>query len=95
MILGGLYAWIAGAMTHEEVSLKTGVIVVIIPSVVLVVLALAETDIGLSALALMFGLLAVGGRSIAKLRWKPSLILAAIFTVLTVLLTILLYIAIS
>ena len=95
VILGGLYAWAAGAITHEEVPLKTGVTVVVIPSAALVLLALVQVDLGFAAPGLMFVLFAVAGQRLAQLRCKPSLILAAVFTVLSFLLSIMLMIALS
>ncbi|MEZ6243170.1 MAG: hypothetical protein R3B57_09015 [Phycisphaerales bacterium] len=82
LILGFFYAWIAGIVAREEVSVKVGAVVVLIPGIVRFVLAVSDIDVGLLGLLIDYALLALGSKYIAHLEWKYSLIVAAVYTAL-------------
>lgn len=90
LVLGFMYAWIAGVVAREEISVGTGVFVVLLPGVVRIALAIAGLNIGLGGLLLDLALLTVGGALIAKLEWRHAAIIAAVYTVLLFLVSIVL-----
>ncbi|GJM19497.1 MAG: hypothetical protein DHS20C14_17100 [Phycisphaeraceae bacterium] len=65
LVLGFMYAWIAGVVAKEEVAVRVGVLVVVLPALVKVALRVAEVDIGFYALGVDLALLIVGGKFIA------------------------------
>lgn len=91
-VLGFMYAWIAGVVAREDVDVKAGVLVVVMPAIAGIALSLADLgpliDLGLS-IGLNFVLLTLGGRFFARLGWKHAAIIAAIYIMLLVVLGVL------
>lgn len=94
IVLGFMYAWITGIVSRDEISVKTGVLVVIMPLLariaVFVGVIAMETEpsgllVWLVATAADFAALVLGGRFIARVDWKSSLIIAGVYTVLLIL----------
>lgn len=88
VFLGFMLAWIAQVVAREEVEVKTGVIILVLTAIIgYAVQAGAAAAFGSgAALALgtlsNFAALIVLLNLVAKLSWKHSAIIAAIYTVL-------------
>ncbi len=94
-ILGFLYAWTVGIVAREEIYVRSGVLIVVIPLLVRIALSVAQIQLGLIGLGLDFALLLVGSKLIARLDWKPALIVSAIYTAILLVVYVLLTIAFS
>ena len=89
VILGFMLAWVAGMVAQEEEEVKTGVLTLVCAGAINWVIGFVLADvmepgvprmmvaIGTSYLVLALCLLAI-----ARLGWKPSLIIAAIYQAL-------------
>lgn len=60
----------------------------LIPGVVLFLLVVSDLNPGEASIALLFGMLTVCGRKLAKLRWKHAMVLAAIHTAVQLVLNV-------
>jgi hypothetical protein len=86
LILGFLLAWISGMVAKDEVDVKTGVITLVCAGVLSFLAkvglntALEESGVqSLVYIAIDFVILAACLRAIAKLEWKHTFIIAAIY----------------
>ena len=91
IILGFMLAWIAGVVAREDVEVKTGVIILFLTAVISIagqvgIEMAAEGSSKWAAPFINFGALLLMIRLIAKLEWKHSAIIAAIYTALLFLL---------
>lgn len=88
LIQGFMLAWIAQLVAHEEVEVKTGVLVVVITAVLSTIAGLAlRGTLGLWPTAILqiiiyYGVLSTLLKMMAHLGWKHSGIIAGIYTVL-------------
>jgi hypothetical protein len=86
VMLGFMLAWIAGMVAQEEVSIGTGVLVLILAGVLSVVcnmlVASAAPDIAdYTGPVITFAFLVIFLNLIAKLSWKHSAIIGLIYSV--------------
>ncbi len=85
VVLGFMLAWIAGAVAKEDVEVKTGVIVLVVTGILSVLINIGIGQIAPSIVTwtwpiVNFGLLVLLLNLIAKLSWKHSGLIAAIYT---------------
>lgn len=84
--LGFLLAWISQVIAKEDISVGTGVVILILTGIVgfgikmFAISALGDVLGGLVALAGQFGVLIVMLNVLAHLTWKHSAIIASIYT---------------
>ncbi|MFG0306557.1 MAG: hypothetical protein ACF8Q5_10150 [Phycisphaerales bacterium JB040] len=90
IVLGFMYAWITGIVAREEISVGTGVLILVLSGVLTIIagvgLAAAgienELTLQLAGTAVSLGSLTLMGKAIAKLEWKHALIIACVYSVL-------------
>jgi hypothetical protein len=88
VVLGFLLAWIAAMVAKEEIEVKTGVITLMCSGLVSLLarvgvsMVLEEPLASIASIAVDLGVLTLMINLIAKLNWKHSVIIAAIYTVL-------------
>lgn len=86
IILGGIFAWVANIVANEEVLVRTGVLILVLTAVVgillAIVLPMTVPARGLILAGANFASLVILTNVIAKLSWKHSAIIAAIYAVI-------------
>lgn len=84
LVLGFLYAWIAGSIAREDVEVQTGVIILLLTAAVVILLSIVlPPDVPgrpFIVAAANFGSLIVMTNVVAKIDWAKSAIIAAIYT---------------
>lgn len=83
VILGFIFAWVANIVANEEVLVRTGVLILVLTAVVSILLSIVvPTTVPFRSLILTganFATLMILTNVIAKLSWKHSAIVAAIY----------------
>lgn len=94
IMLGFLFAWVAGVIAQEEVLVRTGVLILVLTAVVDILLRIilpASTPApGLVLMGANFLTLIVLTNAIAKIDWKNSAIIAVVYTGVLFLISLLL-----
>lgn len=84
--LGFIFAWVANVVANEEVLVRTGVLILVLTAVVGILLSIVlPASIPARGLILSganFAALILLTNVIAKLSWKHSAIIAAVYTVI-------------
>jgi|GEM_PF-2548948 len=89
IVLGFMYAWITGVVAREEISVGTGVLVLVISGILSIAAGVGLGAAGLEGITLQLagtavslGSLTLMGKAIAKLEWKHAFIIACVYSVL-------------
>ena len=88
IMLGFMFAWIAGVVAEEDVEVKTGVLILFLTGVVTVLVRIIVSEVdgipmpGLIGAAANFLALIVMTHAFAKIEWKKSALIAIIYTVI-------------
>ncbi|MBK7403631.1 MAG: hypothetical protein IPJ41_03095 [Phycisphaerales bacterium] len=87
LVLGFLLAWVVGIVANEEISVMRGVAVLVCTGVAnwlagMAIGAVAPDAVQFISLPVSFAVLTLMIKSLCEIPWKPSLIVAAIYSVI-------------